>query len=225
MLRYVDIVKADHAVASVAAFTGGNNATDTGFLFISLKPLNKRKISVYEVINRLRPKLAVVPGAQAIPQAGQDLRIGARLSAAQFQYTITSDNLKDLEKWAPILLAKMKTLHGLTDVNSDQRNQGLETFLDYDRPQPPGSGSRPRPSTPRSTTRSDSRRSRPCTCRSKSVLCRHGSRAEVLAGSSKFKRHLPDRHQRGPSAAERGDQTGGDHHIHRRESLGPISLR
>ncbi len=134
MLRYVDIVKADPAVASVAAFTGGNNATDTGFLFISLKPLNKRKISVYQVINRLRPKLSVVPGAQAIPQAGQDLRIGARLSAAQFQYTLTSDNLKDLEKWGPILLAKMKTLHGLTDVNSDQRNQGLETFLDYDRP-------------------------------------------------------------------------------------------
>jgi multidrug efflux pump len=134
MLQYVGILKADPAVAGVAAFTGGNSATDTGFLFISLKPLEERKISVYDVINRLRPKLAVVAGAQAFLQAGQDLRIGARLSAAQFQYTITSDNLRDLEKWGPILLGKMKTLHGLTDVNSDQRNQGLETFLDYDRP-------------------------------------------------------------------------------------------
>jgi multidrug efflux pump len=134
MLKYVDILKADPAIATVAAFTGGNSATDTGFLYISLKPLEKRKISVYDVINRLRPKLAVVPGAQAIPQAAQDLRIGGRLSAAQYQYTITSDNLKDLEKWGPILLGKMKALHGLMDVNSDQRNQGLETYLDYDRP-------------------------------------------------------------------------------------------
>jgi multidrug efflux pump len=133
MLQYVDILKADPAVAGVAAFTGGNSATDTGFLFISLKPLEKRKISVYDVINRLRPKLAAVRGAQAFLQAGQDLRIGARLSAAQFQYTITSDNLRDLEKWGPILLGKMKALHGLTDVNSDQRNQGFETFLNYDR--------------------------------------------------------------------------------------------
>lgn len=134
MLQYVSILKADPAVAGVAAFTGGSSATDTGFLFISLKPLEQRKVSVYDVINRLRPKLAVVPGAAAFLQAGQDLRIGARLSAAQFQYTITSDNLPDLEKWGPILLAKMKTIHGLTDVNSDQRNQGLESFLDYDRP-------------------------------------------------------------------------------------------
>ncbi len=134
MLQYVDIVKSDSAVATVAAFTGGTSATDTGFLYISLKPLEVRKVSVYDVINRLRPKLAVVPGASAYLQAGQDLRIGGRQSNAQFQYTITSDNLADLEKWAPILLAKMKTLHGLTDVNSDQRNHGLETFLNYDRP-------------------------------------------------------------------------------------------
>jgi multidrug efflux pump len=134
MLQYVDILKADPAVAGVAAFTGGNSATDTGFLFISLKPLEKRKISVYDVMNRLRPKLAAVRGAQAFLQAAQDLSIGARQSAAQFQYTITSDNLRDLEKWGPILLGKMKALHGFTDVNSDQRNQGLETLLDYDRP-------------------------------------------------------------------------------------------
>ena len=134
MLRYVDIVKAEPAVASVGAFTGGGSATYMGFIFIALKPLQERQISVYQVINRLRPKLSVVPGAAAYLQAGQDLRIGGRLSAAQFQYTLTSDNLKDLEKWGPILLAKVRTLPGLTDVNTDQANEGLETYLDYDRP-------------------------------------------------------------------------------------------
>jgi multidrug efflux pump len=133
LLQYVNIVKADDAVASVTAFTGGNTATDTGNLYISLKPLNQRKISVYDVINRLRPKMARVPGATGFLQAGQDLRIGGRQGNAQFQYTITSDNLQDLVKWAPVLLAKMKTLPGLSDVNSDQRNHGLEASLAYDR--------------------------------------------------------------------------------------------
>ncbi len=134
LLRYVNIIKADDAVATVTAFTGGNTATDTGNLYITLKPLQERKISVYDVISRLRPKLSAVPGANAILQAGQDLRIGGRQSNAQFQYAIQSDNLQDLIKWAPILLDKMRTLSGLTDVNSDQRNHGLEELLDYDRP-------------------------------------------------------------------------------------------
>jgi multidrug efflux pump len=133
-LQYVNIVKADDAVASVTAFTGGGGATDTGFLYIALKPLNQRTNSVYGVINRLRPRVARVPGANAFFQAGQDLRIGGRQSNAQFQYTITSDNLRDLVEWAPILLAKMRNLPGLADVNSDQRNHGLDALLDYDRP-------------------------------------------------------------------------------------------
>jgi multidrug efflux pump len=133
LLRYVNIIKEDEAVASVTAFTGGNTATDTGSLYISLKPLKQRKISVYDVITRLRPKMARVAGANGFLQAGQDLRIGGRQSNAQFQYTITSDNLQDLIKWAPILLGKMKGLRGLTDVNSDQRNNGLEARLAYDR--------------------------------------------------------------------------------------------
>jgi multidrug efflux pump len=103
-------------------------------MYISLKPLSERKTSVYDVINRIRPKTARVAGATATMQAGQDLRIGGRSSAAQFQYTITSDNLQDLVTWAPILLSKMKTLPGLTDVNSDQRNHGLDAYLNYDRP-------------------------------------------------------------------------------------------
>jgi multidrug efflux pump len=134
LLQYVNIVKSDDAVAAVTAFTGGNTASDTGNMFVSLKPLDQRKISVYDVITRLRPKLGRVPGANAFLQAGQDLRIGGRSSNAQFQYAIQSDNLQDLIKWGPILLEKMRTLPGLTDVNSDQRNHGLEELLDYDRP-------------------------------------------------------------------------------------------
>jgi multidrug efflux pump len=149
ILEYVNIVKGDTAVNTVAAFTGGNGATDTGFIFVSLKPLDQRNgpvsnslahfffgtnATVYDVINRLRPKLGRVSGANTFLQAGQDLRIGGRSSAAQFQYAIQSDNLQDLIKWGPILLANMKKLPGLTDVNSDQRNFGLEEMLDYDRP-------------------------------------------------------------------------------------------
>ena len=156
LLEFVNIVTNDPAVATVAAFTGGQGATDTAFMFVSLKPLNERKASVqghetklakflhgfgvgssnsvYDVINRLRPKLGRVRGADARFQARQDLRIGGRSSAAQFQYAINSDNLQDLIKWGPILLDKMKALPGLTDVNSDQRNQGLEELFDYDRP-------------------------------------------------------------------------------------------
>ena len=133
LLRYVNIVKADDSVASVTAFTGGSTASDTANLYISLKPLGPRKKSVYAVIDGLRSKMAPVPGATVYLQAAQDLRIGGRQSNAQFQYTITSDSLADLAHWGPLLLAKMKTLPGLTDLNSDQRNNGLETSLAYDR--------------------------------------------------------------------------------------------
>ena len=91
---FVDMIKQDPAVANVMAFTGGAGATNGGFVYIGLKPLEQRKISSSEVINRLRPKLTSVPGATVFLQAGQDLRIGGRQSNAQFQYTIQSDNLR-----------------------------------------------------------------------------------------------------------------------------------
>ncbi len=134
LLQYVNIVKADDAVLAVTAFTGGSTATDTGSMFVSLKPLAQRKTNVYDIITRLRPRLARVPGANAILQAGQDLQIGGRQANALYQYAIQSDNLQDLIKWGPVLLQKMRTLPGLTDVNSDQRNHGLEELLTYDRP-------------------------------------------------------------------------------------------
>ncbi|MFY9733245.1 MAG: multidrug efflux RND transporter permease subunit [Candidatus Acidiferrales bacterium] len=130
---FVDMIKLDPAVANVMAFTGGGGATNGGFVYIGLKPLEERKISSSDVINRLRPKLTSVPGATVFLQAGQDLRIGGRQSNAQFQYTIQSDNLDDLVKWGPQLLQQMRKLPGFTDVNTDQQNSGLQASLAYDR--------------------------------------------------------------------------------------------
>ena len=132
-LQVADVVKTDPAVSGVVAFVGGNGATNSGNVFVALKPLSERKISSSEVINRLRPKLTRVPGAMTFLQAGQDVRIGGRQSNAQYQYTIQSENLQDLTKWGPIVLAEMRKLPGFTDVNSDQQNAGLQASLTYDR--------------------------------------------------------------------------------------------
>ena len=132
--KFVNIIKDDPAVANVIVFTGGGNGpANSGFIYMALKPLKDRKISSSEVINRLRPKLAVVRDAQAFLQANQDLRIGGRQANAQFQYTIQSDNLDDLVVWGPKLVEEMKKLHGFNDVSSDQQNDGLQTSLVYDR--------------------------------------------------------------------------------------------
>jgi multidrug efflux pump len=131
--RFVNLIKTDPAVQNVMAFTGGNGAANNGFVYVGLKPLDERKISASQVINRLRPKLAPVPGATVFLQAGQDLRIGGRQSNAQYQYTIQSDNLQDLVKWGPMVLQQMRKLPGFTDVNSDQQNNGLQASLVYDR--------------------------------------------------------------------------------------------
>jgi multidrug efflux pump len=131
--QLVRVIKSDPAVANVNAYTGGNGATNTGFIYIALKPLDERKIGAADIINRLRPKLNRLPVASAFLQASQDLRIGGRSSAALYQYTIQSDNVQDLSHWGPILLAEMKKIPGLQDVNSDQQNGGLEELLTYDR--------------------------------------------------------------------------------------------
>jgi multidrug efflux pump len=132
ILQLVDVIKADPAVFHVNAYTGGGNG---GFIYVALKPLDQRpkNSSAMEVINRLRPKLNRLPVAQAFLQAAQDIRIGGRASAALYQYTIQADNVEDLNTWGPILLANVKKLPGLQDVNSDQQNGGLQTYLTYDR--------------------------------------------------------------------------------------------
>lgn len=126
----VNTIKADPAVANVIGYVGTGNG---GFIYVALKPLNERKIGAPAIINRLRPKLNRLPGASVFLQAAQDLRIGGRGSAALYQYTIQSDNVSDLTHWAPILLAQVKKLPGLQDVNTDFQNAGLSEYLTYDR--------------------------------------------------------------------------------------------
>jgi multidrug efflux pump len=133
ILQLVRVIKNDPAVANVNAYTGGNGATNTGFIYIALKPLDERKVSAADIINRLRPRMNRLPVASAFLQASQDLRIGARNSAALYQYTIQSDNVQDLSKWGPVLLDEMKKIPGFQDVNSDQQNGGLEELMTYDR--------------------------------------------------------------------------------------------
>ena len=129
----VDVIKTDPAVENVMAFTGGGGPTNSGFVFLGLKPLQERKANASQMIDRLRPKLMAVPGANTFMQAGQDLRIGGRQSSAQYQYTIQSDNLQDLVQWGPVLLQQMRKMRILTDVNTDQQNSGLQMTLVYDR--------------------------------------------------------------------------------------------
>jgi len=127
------VIKKDPAVANLIGFTGTNGATNTGSLFVALKPLEERKISASEVINRLRPQLNRLPVASAFLQAVQDIRIGGRASNAMYQYTIQSDHVQDLAKWGPVLLREIKRIPGLQDVSADQQNGGLDELVNYDR--------------------------------------------------------------------------------------------
>ena len=131
--RIVDVVKTDPGIANAMAFTGGNGPTNSGFIFVGLKPFETRHATSSQIIDRLRPKLLSVSGANTFVQAAQDLRIGGRGSSAQYQYTIQSDNLQDLVQWGPVLLQQMRKIRLLTDVNTDQQNSGLQAMLTYDR--------------------------------------------------------------------------------------------
>ncbi len=131
--QILKVVKGDPAVQNAISFTGGGGASNTANMFVALKPLDERKISASDVINRLRPKLNRLPGASSFLQASQDLRIGGRGSNALYQYTIQADNLADLGTWGPKLLAEMTKLPGFQDVSSDQQNGGLDELLHYDR--------------------------------------------------------------------------------------------
>jgi multidrug efflux pump len=130
--QFVKIVHEDKAVDTVVAFTGGGQ-TNSGFMFVSLKPMSERKISVDQVIGRLRRELSVVPGASLFLQAVQDIRAGGRQTNAQYQYTLQADNLGDLTEWSPKILAALQHIPELTEVNSDQQNKGLETDVVIDR--------------------------------------------------------------------------------------------
>ena len=129
------IIQSDPAVDTVMGFSGGGggSTTNTGRMFISLKPLEERKLSADQVIARLRSKLATVPGAPTFLQAVQDLRIGGRASSAQYQYTLQSVDLKELNTWAPRVERQLRTLPNIVDVNSDQQDKGLQSLVVFDR--------------------------------------------------------------------------------------------
>ncbi len=130
LVRMVDIIDADPAIDTVNGFTSGGN---TARMFISLKPLDERKVSAGEIINRLRPKLATVPGVTMYMQAAQDLRVGGRQSNAQYQFTMQGSNLDDLAAFAPKMVERLKRVASVTDVSSDQQNRGLQSLVHYDR--------------------------------------------------------------------------------------------
>ncbi|HBQ77921.1 MAG TPA: multidrug transporter subunit MdtC, partial [Erwinia persicina] len=129
---FMRIVHADPAVDSVVGFTGGSR-TNSGSMFISLKPLNQRSDTAQQVIARLRGKLAKEPGANLFLMAVQDIRVGGRESNAGYQYTLLSDSLDDLREWEPKIRRAFAALPELADVNSDQEDKGAEMALTYDR--------------------------------------------------------------------------------------------
>jgi multidrug efflux pump len=133
MRAYTDIVLADPAVDTVTSFTGGGNGTSTARMFGQLKPLAERKIDADHVIARLREKTAHIPGASMFMQAIQDVGVGGRFGGAQYQYTLQADNLEDLYKWAPIIMERMRQIPELRDINSDQQNKGLQSYIAVDR--------------------------------------------------------------------------------------------
>src|SRR5215510_15348330 len=133
MTQFVGIVQQDRAVDTVVGFAGGQGSQNSGRMFVTLKPLGQRKSSADQIINRLRGKLAVIPGATLYLQSAQDLQIGGRMSSSQFQYTLQSETLDDLREWAPKVLTKLRTLPELRDVNSDQQDHGLEAQVIIDR--------------------------------------------------------------------------------------------
>jgi multidrug efflux pump len=130
LLDYLAIVKADPAVEAVTGFISRTNVAGVS---ISLKPLGQRKDSATQIINRLRPKLATVPGANFFMQPQQDVQIGGRGGNAQFQYTLQGDNLQDLLAFAPIVDRKLRTIPELQDVNSDLQSRALKAGLVIDR--------------------------------------------------------------------------------------------
>jgi multidrug efflux pump len=138
LTQLMTIVRADPAVQSVAGFTGagsggGGSQTNTGSVYVLLKPLGQRKVSSDEVIARLRGKLSQVPGGRLFLQTVQDIRVGGRQANAEYQYTLQADNIADLNEWGPKLLTALQRSTVIADVNSDQQQKGLETDVNYDR--------------------------------------------------------------------------------------------
>jgi multidrug efflux pump len=122
----------DPAIETVTAFAGGGRGSNnTGFMFVALKPRSERPghVTADQVVNRLRGKLSSVPGARLFLQANQDIQVGGRGSAAQYQYTLSDPDVDELNLWAPRLEARARAMPELRDVSTDQQDQGLSETL------------------------------------------------------------------------------------------------
>jgi multidrug efflux pump len=137
LTQVVGLIADDPAVDNVIGFTGGSGGggatTNTARMFIALKPPKQRGLSADQVIARLRGKLGSVPGAPAFLQAVQDLRVGGRVSSAQYQYTLQGERVDELNTWAPRMLARLRGLPQLVDLSSDQQDRGRQASLVIDR--------------------------------------------------------------------------------------------
>ena len=132
LTQFITIIKNDPAVETAVGFTGGGQ-TNSGFVFVSLRPIDERRITADGVIARLRREMAVIPGATLFLQAVQDIRVGGRASNAQYQFTLQGPTFEELNEWTPKIAAALQGDPSLTDVNSDQQNKGLESDLVIDR--------------------------------------------------------------------------------------------
>src|SRR6476660_8930388 len=138
LTQFISIIRNDPAMDTVVGFTGGGSGggsgqTNSGNVFISLRPPSERKLSADQVIDRLRPQLAVVSGATLFLQAAQDIRVGGRQGNAEYQYTLQGATLAELNEWGPKITTALQSEPQLADVNSDQQNKGLESNLVIDR--------------------------------------------------------------------------------------------
>jgi multidrug efflux pump len=133
------VIRQDPAVVNAVGFTGGQGgpgggATNSGFIFLTLKPRSERDVTAGEVVDRMRPKLNAIAGASTFLQAAQDIGVGGRQSNAQYQYQLSADTVGALSQWAPALYHAMQKMPQIKDVTTDQQNSGLQILLDYDRP-------------------------------------------------------------------------------------------
>jgi multidrug efflux pump len=133
LATFIEVVRADPAVVNVVGFSGGGGGRNTGFMFVTLKPLRERRLSADQVVARLRLQIAKVAGANLFLVPVQDIRIGGRQANAQYQFTLLADELEQLREWAPRVRSALAELPELVDVNTDQQDKGLQTSLVIDR--------------------------------------------------------------------------------------------
>jgi len=131
--RFRQVLLRDPAISTVTAYASGRGGSNSSFLAVQLKPFAERKISVREVITRLRPQLAGIPGARLFMMAQQDIRIGGRQSSSAFQYTLMANELDDLKEWMPKVQQALAALPELVDVDTDVEDRGRQVSLQIDR--------------------------------------------------------------------------------------------